>query len=71
MKQGPNNTARKETANSDYQAAVEEARARGFNPPAMEFFERKYGLKPNQLRHYRANRPRRKTPKPEPDYLQT
>lgn len=62
-------TGAKVAANDEYELACAEARGKGFTSPAMEFFERKYGLKPNQLRWYRANKPRRKTPEPEPSYL--
>lgn len=66
---GAKMTAPKVTANGEYEAACGDARRRRYSRPSMAFFERKHGLKPNQLKYYRANRLRRKTPEPEPDYM--
>lgn len=66
---GSKMTAPKVTANDEYEAACEDAGWQGHSRPSLTFFERKHGLKQGQLKYYRANRGRRRTPEPEPDYM--
>lgn len=53
----------------DYLLAKEEARNSG-TPTAVTLrkWERRFHLKSGQLTNYLANRPRRKTPIPDPEY---